>query len=75
MKTFIVTFGQQHTHRINNYTFDKDSVAIIQAESHYKAHNIAMDIFNEKFHRCIPEEEYDIGDWAKYFPNGKHKAN
>lgn len=75
MPNFIITFGQRHTHRINNYTFDKDSVAIIEAETCNDAHDIAMDIFNEEFHKCISEEAYDISDKAKYFPRGKHKAN
>lgn len=75
MKNFIITFGQRHTHRINNYTFDKDSVAVIEAETINDAHDIAMIIFDKVFHQCVPEEKYDVEDWAEYFPRGKHKAN
>lgn len=75
MKNFIITFGQLHAHRVEGYTFDKDSVAIIQAESHHEAHDIAMDIFKGIFHQCIPEEKFDTDDGIKWFPRGKHKAN
>ena len=30
MERFIIPFGQDHAHRVNNYTFDKDSIAVIQ---------------------------------------------
>ena len=75
MNRFIITFGQTHTHRVNNYTFDKDSVAIIKAETHKKAHDLAMEIFNKEFHNCYPEEAFDNGDNIKYFPRGKIEAN
>ena len=75
MKRFIITFGQVHTHRINCYTFDKDSVAIIQAEDTNEAHHIAMDIFKGVFHQCVPEEYFDAEGFIKYFPRGKHPSN
>ncbi len=75
MNRFIITFGQTHTHRVNNYTFDKDSVAIIKAETHEKAREITFELFNDVFHNCYPEEAFDNGDNIKYFQSGKIEAN
>lgn len=75
MKKFIITFGQIHAHRVNGKTFDKDSVAVVKAESQNEAHEFAMDVFNKEFHHCIPEEEFDNSNSIQYFPRGKMEAN
>ena len=75
MNRFIITFGQTYTHRVNNYTFDKDSVAIIKAETHEKAREIAFELFNDVFHNSFTEEEFDGKGLIKYFPRGKIEAN
>ena len=75
MSKWIVTFGQVHTHRINGYTFDKDSVAIVEAEDYKKGREIAFDLFDGIFHDFMPEEEYDERGHGQYFPRGKHPAN
>lgn len=72
---FIITFGQAHTHRINEYTFDKDSVGVVEAGNQEEAHSIAMELTNGVFHQCVPEEEYNQKGWAVYFPRGKHPMN
>lgn len=76
MPNFIITFGQNHVHRMDNdYIFNKDSVAIIKAESRNEAHNIAMNTFKGMFHQCISETNFDNEGWIKYYPRGKMKAN
>ena len=74
-ENFIITFGQQHTHRINNYTFDKDCVAVIRAETLQEAHDIAMDIFDEQFHRCSQELDFDLKGSIQWYPRGKYNVN
>lgn len=64
-----ITFGQQHLHRINGKIFDKDCVALIKAEDHGKAREIAFDHFGSIF--CTSQ----VGDdwWEEnshYFPRG-----
>lgn len=75
MERFIVTFGQQHTHRVNNITFDKDSVAVIKAENHNEARNIAFDLFQNRFMTSYDESIFDKENLIKYFPRGKMEAN
>ena len=74
MTNYIVTFGQIHAHRVNGYTFDKDSVAIIQAEDYGRAREIAFKLFGGKFHQCLTEKEFDSKKSINYFPRGKHHA-
>ena len=75
MKRFIITFRQQHTHRVNGFTFDKDSVAVIKAEDENKAREIAFDLFGNKWHMSHEEKHFDYDNTIKYYPRGKHKAN
>lgn len=75
MNNFIVTFGQKHTHRVNGVTFDKDSVAVIEAEDYGKAREIAFELFGPKFCMMHDEEAYDMKNMGDYFPRGKFKAN
>ncbi len=51
MKNFYITFGQEHAHRVNNHTFDKDSVGIIKARNESDARDIAFELFGQKFAR------------------------
>lgn len=75
MNRYIITFGQTHAHRKNGYTFDKDSVAIIEAENYDNGRELAFEIFDNKFHQCVTEESFDQGNLIRYFPRGKHPAN
>lgn len=74
-KRFIITFGQQHTHRVNGFTFDKNSVAIIKAEDEHKARDVAFELFNNKWHMSHLERHFDADNTIKYYPRGKHEAN
>jgi len=72
-KTY-VTFGQDHTHRVNNETIDKDCVAVIKSEGPYEGREIAFELFGPKFCFEYPER-YWKEDRMKYFPRGYIKVN
>ena len=73
MKIYI-TFGQQHTHRVNGVTFDKDLVAIIKCESHSHGREIAMDLFDGVFGTSYTESQVDEA-FMQHFPRGMAEAN
>lgn len=66
-KTFI-TFGQSHTHRVNNKTFDCDCVAAIESNDEYQGRAIAFELFGPKWHNSyfgsFPEDK------LHFFPRG-----
>jgi len=72
MDKFYITFGQIHTHSVNGKTFDKDSLAEIEAETPKAAHELAMDIFDGTFHQCLPADKLD--EVLHYFPRGVIKV-
>lgn len=67
-KTY-VTFGQDHVHSVNGKTFDKDTVAVIEAENSYEGRQKAFYYFGPKF--CF---EYYEKQWneesIRWFPKG-----
>lgn len=68
MKIYI-TFGQIHTHSINGKTFDRNCVALIEAEDHNAGRKIAFEHFSDKWHQSL--EDKDITDeFMSYFPRG-----
>lgn len=70
MKTYI-TFGQIHTHGINGKTFDHNCIGVIEHPESESGHEIAMDIFDAKFHNAYPEDEWNsMKDPLKYYPRG-----
>ena len=70
MKVYI-TFGQNHSHRVNGVTLDKDSIAVIDASSHEEGRNIAFELFGTKF-----ATSYDnVDDILHYFPRGLIEIN
>lgn len=71
----LVTFGQEHAHRVNGYTFDKDSVAVITANSEKEAREIAFELFGPKFFTTYSEAEFDQSGDIRYYPRGKQNAN
>ena len=75
MKRFIITFGPQHAYRVNGITFDCDSVAVIKAENHIEAIEIAFDLFSPKFGTSYTEEQFDKDNLLRYFSRGKFEAN
>ena len=69
MKTYI-TFGQIHTHRINNETLDCDCVAAIEHDADTSGHKIAMRLFDAKFHNAYPEDQFDADKIMPYYSRG-----
>ena len=61
-----VTFGQVHVHRVNNKTFDCDSVACIEANSAEEGRKLAFEYFGDKFHNTY----YGTPPDMSYFPRG-----
>ena len=49
IKSFFVTFGQIHEHRIGEKVFDKDTVALIKSKSEGEARNHAFNAFGNKW--------------------------
>ena len=64
-----VTFGQAHTHRINNKTFDCDCVAVLEDESPTKGREKVFETFGTKFCFEYPEQFFDHST-MKHFPRG-----
>ena len=64
-----VTFGQDHYHEVNNKVFDKDTMCVIEAESHEEGRNLAFEHFGDKFFTT-----YEKKDWKerfnKFYPKG-----
>lgn len=62
-----ITFGQVHTHRVNNQTFDCNSVALIVANTHEEGRQRAVEAFGLKFCRSFTElEEVSMS----FYPRG-----
>ena len=56
-----ITFGQVHAHHVNGKTFDKDSVAVIECDTHADGRKKAFAYFGEKFftsYESLPDMEY-----------------
>jgi len=70
MKDYYLTFGQDHTHRVNGYTYDCNVVCVIRAENHGAARTIAFDTFDDKF-----ATTYESAPNMEYFSRGLHKLN
>lgn len=68
-RKFYFTFGQQHTHRVNNITLDKDIVAVIYAPDEEEARDLAFSWFGDKFATSYNQEAWlKIG--SSLFPRG-----
>ena len=68
MKTY-VTFGQVHIHKINGKIFDKDCVAVINAENAEEGRKKAFELFSKKFSFEYSEREFKL-EWMKFFHRG-----
>jgi len=75
MNKYYITFGQKHAHRVNGYTFDKDSVGIIKANDEEKARNIAFELFGGEFFTTYPESSWDEDEQMQFFPRGYLPVN
>lgn len=72
-KTY-VTFGQSHAHRVNNKTFDCDSVAVINCEDKEDGRNLAFEYFGPKFCFSYYEDKFKP-EIMKHFPRGLIEVN
>lgn len=69
---FYITFGQAHVNVVNGKIFDRNCVAMLEAENEKLGRGRAFELFNDQWHRC---KEYREGESDKeiveYFPSGK----
>ena len=72
-KTYI-TFGQVHTHRVNNKTFDKDCVAVIHCIDAQAGRNLAFEYFGDKFFTTYYDKQFDKRGMM-YYPRGYIEVN
>lgn len=70
----IVTFGQSHTHRVNNRTFDCNCVAVIKCDDYEQGRKLAFTYFNDKWHQCVPRDKWNK-EHMIYFPRGYMGVN
>jgi len=68
MKVYI-TFGQVHVHSVNGITFDKDCVALIEAEDEFDGRKKAFEYFGDKWFSSCMEEKINT-EFLSYFPRG-----
>lgn len=69
-----ITFGQIHSHIVNNKKLNKDTVGIIEANDYEQGRNLAFDWFKGKFHCCILESDWNDEDMT-YYPDGYVNIN
>ena len=74
-KTTFVTFGQDHTHRINGKTIDADCVAVIEADTAMQGRDKAFELFGPKFCFEYFEDAFDESTLEDYYPRGIIKLN
>lgn len=60
MNNYYFTFGQNHTHRVNGFTYDCDVVCLIKADDEGMARKIAFEVFGPKFCTSYPEGKLDM---------------
>jgi len=73
MKVYI-TFGQVHVHSVNGKTFDKDCVAVINAEDEEKGREKAFEYFSDKWFTSYTEENWKDSN-MHFFPRGFIEVN
>ena len=73
MKIYI-TFGQEHYHELNGNVFDKDCVAVIEADDHSAGRKKAFELFGNKWAFEYTDKDHVI-EMMHYFPRGIVKVN
>ena len=73
MKVYI-TFGQVHVHSVNGKTFDKDCVAVINAEDEENGREKAFEYFSDKWFTSYTEENWKDSN-MHFFPRGFIEVN
>lgn len=74
MDKMIITFGQSHAHAINNRTFDRNCVAVIECEDYNDGRTIAHSMFGTQFCMAYMEDEFPV-ESMKYYHRGMLLAN
>lgn len=69
MPRHYVTFGQQHTHRVNGKTLDCDTVACYDADNASAGRQLAFDMFGAKFFTDYHDTQFKMED-LHYYPKG-----
>lgn len=64
-----VTFGQVHAHSVNGKTFDKDCIAVIEANSFDEGRIKAFEYFDDKFGTSYQDNQWNEEN-MKFFPRG-----
>jgi len=62
-----VTFGQVHAHSVEGKTLDKDTVAVLEADTHELGRDKAFKLFGDKFFSTYTDPN-DVG--LQFFPKG-----
>ena len=70
MNKYYFTFGQDHTHSVNGYTYDKDVVCVIKAVDAETARDIMRDHFGLKW-----SFSYYLEPDMNYYPRGLKELN
>ena len=65
---FYISFGQAHAHRINNRTYDCDSLMLVQAETEIAARLHVRMLTGGLWSGTYKAE--DLPDVLRYFPRG-----
>lgn len=68
LKSYYFTFGQGHVHSLGGFTYDKDIVVEVSADSNAEARAIMFNYFGRKWGM-----QYDKKPDMKYFPRGIKK--
>ncbi len=66
MKTYCITFGSIHTHRINGVTLDCDCWVEITAKNEFTARNLIFELIDAKWSFCYNKEKFD----SSFYPRG-----
>jgi len=74
MSKHYFTFGQSHVHRVNGKTFDCDCIAVIEADNHTRAREIAFKNFGPTWCFSYEQEDWDEKD-MRYYPRGYIEVN
>ena len=74
MKIYI-SFGQVHTHKINNTTFDCDCLAAITCDNHEKGRQKAFEYFGDQFFTSYDADKIKDPEFMSWFPRGILEVN
>jgi hypothetical protein len=67
MSKHYFTFGQDHAHAVNGFTFDKDVVAVIEAQDSSAARDRMFEVFGPKWAFQYDITPPDMSDFPRGF--------